>query len=98
MKTFKTIHDLISVTDSNNLCAVEGTTERVINVYLPNELYKNLEDIERDILSGLGEAYDNIEELESGKVQDKTGLLMRINKAHIDLLEAYRDAIILANM
>lgn len=98
MKTFRTIHDLISVTDSNNLCAVEGTTERVINVYLPNELYKNLEDIERDILSGLGEAYDNIEEIESGKIKDVHGLLMRINKAHIDLLEAYRDAIILANM
>lgn len=98
MKTFKTIHDLIGVTDSNNLCAVESTTERVINVYLPNELYKNLEDIERDILSGLGEAYDNIAEIESGEVQDESGLLMRINKAHIDLLEAYRDAIILANM
>lgn len=97
MKTFKTIHDLIDATASNYLCAVESTTDRVINVYMPNGIYNDLKDVEDDILSGLGEAYDNVEAVESGEIEDIDGLFKRINEAHILLLEAYRDAIRLAN-
>lgn len=97
MATFKTIHDVINVNASNNLCAVEGTTERVLNIYMPKGIYNTLEDVEDDILSALGEAYDNIEEIENGEIEDVEGLLKRINEAHILLLEAYRDAIRYAN-
>ena len=97
METIKTIHDLIDTTASNYLCAVESTTERVINVYMPNGIYNDLKDVEDDILSGLGEAYDNVEAVESGEIEDIDGLFKRINEAHILLLEAYRDAIRLAN-
>lgn len=97
MKTIGTIHDMLDVTASNYLCAIEGTTERVINAYMPNELYKSWEDVEDDIISALGECYDNLEEIESGKIKDVDGLLKDICEAHIKLLEAYRTAIRLAN-
>lgn len=97
MKTIKTIHDLLDVTASNYLCAIEGTTNRVIEAYLPNELYKNLDDVENDIIGALGECYDNLDEIESGKINDVDGLLYEICEAHIKLLEAYQKAIRRAN-
>ena len=97
MKTIKTIHDLLDVTASNYLCAIEGTTNRVIEAYLPNELYKNLDDVENDIMDALGECYDNLDEIESGKINDVDGLLYEICEAHIKLLEAYQKAIRCAN-
>ena len=97
MKTIGTIHDMLDVTASNYLCAIEGTTKRVLNAYLPNELYKNWEDVENDITDALGECYDNLKEIKSGKINDVDGLLYDICKAHIKLLKAYRTAIRLAN-
>lgn len=97
MKTIKTIHDLLDITASNYLCAIESTTKRVLNAYLPNELYKNLGDIENDITAALGECYDNLEEIKSGEIKDIDGLLYDICEAHIKLLETYRTAIRLAN-
>lgn len=97
MKTIRTIHDLLDVTASNYLCAIEGTTNRVIEAYLPNEFYKNLDDVENDIMDALGECYDNLDEIESGKINDVNGLLYEICEAHIKLLEAYQKAIRHAN-
>lgn len=97
METIRTIHDVLDVTASNYLCAIECTTKRVINAYMPNELYKNLEDVENDITDALGECYDNLEEIESGKINDVDGLLYDICEAHAKLLEAYQKAIRRAN-
>lgn len=97
MKTIRTIHDLLDVAASNYLCAIEGTTNRVIEAHIPNKLYKNWEDVENDIEAALGECYDNLEEIESGEIKDVDGLLYDICEAYIKLLEAYRSAIRLAN-
>lgn len=97
MRTIGTIHDSIDTTASNYLCGIEGVIERVVNAYLPNDLYKSWEDVDKDIEWALGECYDNIEEIEDGKIQDPDGLLKDICEAYIPLLKAYRTAIRLAN-
>ena len=97
MKTIGTIHDMLDGNASNFLCHIEGTISRVVNAYMPSELYTTWEDIERDIESALGEAWDNIADIDAGKIQDPDGLLRDISEACIPLLEAYRTAIRLAN-